>query len=330
MNNQLAVQQQTFSLVPKTLSEAMQFAEMVATSSFVPAQMKGKPGDVMIAIQYGLELGLSPLQGIQNVAIINGRSCVWGDAMLALCLARPDFEDIQETMSDLTNDKQTAHCTVMRKGRSPVTKTFSIEDAKKAKLWGKDGTWSQYPGRMLQMRARGFALRDAYADALKGIIAREEAQDIPTHVEAVVVPDTTQDTPFGQGGQNLASGEATIGFEAILDGVPVDAIPHVNNYRNKHKVGLDEQEALALDEQCDNAIEAIKVTLKNKKDDPAPVGDELVALKAKAFATINAKKMKPAQIKNDCIAISGDESVDNPNKMCMEHLNDFINLLNGK
>ena len=56
---------------------------------------------------------------------------------------------------------------------------FSVANAKTARLWGKQGPWTQYPERMLAQRARGFALRDAFPDALKGIITREEAEDIP-------------------------------------------------------------------------------------------------------------------------------------------------------
>jgi hypothetical protein len=56
---------------------------------------------------------------------------------------------------------------------------FSVADAKRAGLWGKSGPWTQYPRRMLQLRARGFALRDAFPDVLKGLVTAEEAQDYP-------------------------------------------------------------------------------------------------------------------------------------------------------
>jgi hypothetical protein len=55
---------------------------------------------------------------------------------------------------------------------------FSVADAKKASLWGKAGPWQSYPDRMLQMRARGFGLRDKFADALRGLSIAEEAMDI--------------------------------------------------------------------------------------------------------------------------------------------------------
>ena len=56
-------------------------------------------------------------------------------------------------------------------------KTFSMAEAKHAKLTGKAGAWQNYPNRMLQLRARGFALRDSFPDAIKGLITVEEARD---------------------------------------------------------------------------------------------------------------------------------------------------------
>ena len=63
-----------------------------------------------------------------------------------------------------------------------------MADAKRAGLWGKSGPWTQYPDRMLLFRARGFALRDAFGDYLRGLRTVEEQGDIidvtPTRAEA--------------------------------------------------------------------------------------------------------------------------------------------------
>jgi hypothetical protein len=79
---------------------------------------------------------------------------------------------------------------------------FSMADAKRAGLAGKSGPWSQYPARMLTLRARGFALRNAFADALRGLITAEEAQDYPaaeptpvTQPEAVYAKPAEQAKP---------------------------------------------------------------------------------------------------------------------------------------
>lgn len=61
----------------------------------------------------------------------------------------------------------------------PVERTFSEAAARRANLWGKSGPWQQYPERMLQMRARAFALRDVFCDVLRGLGSAEEQGDIP-------------------------------------------------------------------------------------------------------------------------------------------------------
>ena len=175
MSTEIATQKQHFSLAPKDLDEAMRFADMLAGSSIVPKDYIGKPGNCLVAIQWGMELGLQPMQAMQSIAVINGRPSLWGDAMLALVKAHPAFEWIKEEC-----DGNVATCTIMRRGEPEVVQSFSLEEAKRAGLTGKQGPWTQYPKRMLQMRARGFALRDAFPDALRGVVSAEEARDTPT------------------------------------------------------------------------------------------------------------------------------------------------------
>ncbi len=169
------------------MDEMARFCQAVHNSGLAPRDFR-TPEAIMVAMQHGMELGLPPMQAIQSIAVINGRPCVWGDTALALVTCRPEFEDIEETLAD-----GVATCTIKRKGRSPVTRTFSEADARKAGLWGKSGPWSTYPQRMLQMRARSWAMRDSFPDALRGVAVREEVQDIPAEpkkIEAkIVMPD---------------------------------------------------------------------------------------------------------------------------------------------
>lgn len=165
-------------LRPASFNELAQFANMAAKSAMVPPSFRNKPEDIMLAVQMGSELGLAPMQALQGVAVINNRPAVWGDALIGLCRVSPLCEDIAERMEG-EGDNLTAVCTAKRRGATPVTVRFSVADAKRAGLWGKAGPWQQYPQRMLQMRARGFALRDAFPDLLKGLITAEEARDIP-------------------------------------------------------------------------------------------------------------------------------------------------------
>lgn len=167
-----------YCLVPTNLKELMEFSRMAASSSFVSEAMRGKPGDVLMCIQMGAEIGLNPLQSLQNIAVIKNRPCVWGDAALGVVIVCPAYEYHKEHWSgSIETDDRTAHCTVKRKGSAEHTVSFSMKDAKQAALWKKNQVWTQYPDRMLQMRARAFALRDQFADALKGLSVREEVED---------------------------------------------------------------------------------------------------------------------------------------------------------
>jgi len=169
----------TAGLRPQSFADLVQFANLAAKSSMVPPGYKGQPESIVLAVQMGDELGLAPMQSLQNISVINGRPAVWGDAVLGLCRQSPVCKDIVETMSG-EGDRLVATCTAIRAGAEPIVRSFSVEDAKKAGLWGKSGPWQQYPKRMLQMRARGFAVRDAFPDVLRGLITAEEAADIPT------------------------------------------------------------------------------------------------------------------------------------------------------
>lgn len=162
-----------------TIGDAMKFGEMVANSDFAPKDFRGKPASCVLAIQAGAEIGLSPMQALQSIAVVNGRPAVFGDAALAVVKASLVCEYVTEAV-DGDGEQMVATCTAKRRGYPSATVVkFSVADAKKAGLWGKSGPWTQYPKRMLQMRARGFALRDAFPDVLKGLVTAEEAQDYP-------------------------------------------------------------------------------------------------------------------------------------------------------
>jgi len=181
-----------FAFSPRNFGEAMQIATMLARSALVPQQFRGRPEDVFVAIAMGYELGLGPMAALRGIAVINGRPSVWGDALLAVCRTNPEWEDIKENFASDTKYGLIAKCEVKRKGQSWCVRTFSEADAKAAGLWGKSGPWSQYPKRMLLIRARTFALRDTYADSLMGFTSIEEATDAAGGYEAIDVTPQAQ------------------------------------------------------------------------------------------------------------------------------------------
>jgi hypothetical protein len=186
----------------RDLDAMWRWSNYVAASGLAPKGIE-KPESIVVAIQMGLELGLSPMAALQNIAVINGRPTVWGDAQLAIVRGTGELEKFNEYYEEngtrlLRNpstftDTTTAVCYVKRAGCEPQESSFSVADAKKASLWGKQGPWSQYPARMLRFRARSFALRDNFGDALRGIRATEEVMDMAD----VISVETVEPKPTG-------------------------------------------------------------------------------------------------------------------------------------
>ena len=178
MSIQREIATREFSFTPSNLEEAQKYAAIIANSGICPEGFRGRPNDVLIVLQLGSELGLKPMQALRSLGSINGMPFAYGDGLLALVKRHRDFEDMKEWCEgDLAKGTLTAYCTMIRKGKEPVTQPFSIEDAKRAGLWGK-GVWTKYPRRMLQHRARGFAAKDAFPDALYGLMSEDEARGV--------------------------------------------------------------------------------------------------------------------------------------------------------
>jgi hypothetical protein len=170
------MEQPVFSLVPKTLGEAMELAKLIATSDLAPKDYRDKPGNVLIAVQMGQEVGLSPMAAIQNIAVINGKPGIYGDAGKGILLSKGFM--IDEDDIDVIKKSGRGRCKITRPGNpDPCERTFSIENAKTAGLWGKSGPWTQYPERQMAWRAFWFAARDIAADVLKGLKGFEEIID---------------------------------------------------------------------------------------------------------------------------------------------------------
>jgi hypothetical protein len=158
------------AIVPQNIEEVFRLATAIHKSGLAPSSMNTAE-KLTVAILTGLEIGLRPMFAIQKIAVINGRPAIWGDAVPALLLAR-GFK-ISERMAG-GDETRCAICEITRPNGDKVERVFSKTDAITAGLWGKPGPWKSYPDRMLQMRARGFAARDAAADVLAGLYLHEE------------------------------------------------------------------------------------------------------------------------------------------------------------
>ncbi|MCM1513314.1 MAG: recombinase RecT [Oxalobacter formigenes] len=217
MTTAIAENKRGFSLAPQSLDEAMRFADSLSKSRIIPKDYQGNPGNILVAMQWGMEIGLQPLQAMQNIAVINGRPSIWGDAALAIVKGSGLLESITEEPTD-----EGCTCTIKRKGEEPVARSFTVADAKKAGLLNKQGPWTNYPKRMMQMRARAFALRDVFPDVLRGVGIAEEVRDIPPEKnmgQADVVAEATTKTEALKNRIAARKQDATDTLMQVLDAI---------------------------------------------------------------------------------------------------------------
>jgi hypothetical protein len=165
---------------PRNFDEAWRLSVALSegATSMIPDVYRGSPGAVFAALAKGAELGLSPMAALGSIAVINGRATLWGDALPAL--VRREGHTIEEWLTGDTREDWVAHCRIKRRDTGEtIVRSFSWSDAIMAGLAKKPGPWQQYPKRMLQMRARGFAVRDGVAEIMVGLGMAEEVMDTP-------------------------------------------------------------------------------------------------------------------------------------------------------
>lgn len=139
-------------------------AEGLHKSGLYP-QLKG-PAGAYAVVQYGYELGLGPMTSLQNINLIQGKPAANGQTMLSLAMSRGVTFKVEE--------ETTESCTIeFKRGNMVYRSTFTVEDAKRAGLTGKDN-WKKWPSEMLYWRAVAKGIRRIAPDAVMGLYTPDE------------------------------------------------------------------------------------------------------------------------------------------------------------
>ncbi len=164
----------------QTIDDAFRWAQGVQRSGLAPSGMDTAE-KIMVAAQAGMEIGFSPFQALQSLAIVHGRVSIMGAPALALVQSRGALEPGTQyrVRFEGKGDDYTAIATLHRKGADePSEGRYAVADAKRRGLWGKNGPWKDEPDTMLEWRAVGRVLRRHFQDVLMGLYLTEEVRDI--------------------------------------------------------------------------------------------------------------------------------------------------------
>lgn len=207
MNNLVKKQEsksQPSFLKVNTIDDVKRLTHLLASSNLLPKKWRGRDeaplyNDIMIALMQGMAFNFTPLESLNNIAVINGVPRFYGDSLVSLVRRHPCCIGLSVTYKgDLKNETLVATCIGRRLHCNGDIETqevsFSIDDAKRANLWNKERSpWVTYPKIMLGKRARGFVIRDLFADLIHGCITNEEAEDYNKTSANYVEIDTRQE-----------------------------------------------------------------------------------------------------------------------------------------
>lgn len=164
----------------------LQMADVFLQSGLLPSSIK-TPAAAVTIIAKGRELGIPALYALSKISIIGGKPACEAELMLAMIYRDHGDNAVIPVETDAT------HCTMQykRRGWSEYrTHSFTIEEARAAKLTGKD-TWQGYPAAMLRARCISALARIGFPDTLGGMYTPEElgARVVVNELGEVVLDD---------------------------------------------------------------------------------------------------------------------------------------------
>lgn len=152
-----------------SMQEMRNMAEIALSSGTLPKTLK-TPEQIITIMLKGREVGLTPMAALEGIYVVSGRAALDGKTMLAIAYQSKELKDIK-----IEDEDKKCTVTIQRKGFSPYTYSFSMDDARKANLLGSDA-WKKYPREMLRWRAVSGTLRVTFPDFMASFYAREELE----------------------------------------------------------------------------------------------------------------------------------------------------------
>lgn len=172
------------AIEPRDMGELRALATSAAATKFFGVST---PEQALLVMVTGRDLGLSYAQSLRAFHVVQGRPVLSAQGAVAICLKH---RDVCEYVRTIESSDTVATVEAKRRGDPPRRVTFTIEEAKRAKLTGRD-VWQSYPSRMLLARAQMFVCREVFPDLLLGMYSEDELEPAPQRVdvEARRVPD---------------------------------------------------------------------------------------------------------------------------------------------
>ena len=265
------------------MRDRVDWAEKIARSNLLPRQYQNNPANVLLALEYGNALGISPVVAMQQIHVIEGKPTA--SAQLIGGLVRQAGHKLRVEFNDKT---MTATATIIRSDDPDYqfTAVWNLDRAKAANLTGK-GNWKTYPAAMLKARAITEVARDACPEALFGVAYTPEELngDAPVRVESTVVPEDVEGR-FRDACTKAGLDPETVMAEAGVEAITSDTLPVLRDafkrLKDAPKVDtatgeiIEAEVVSPLTEQQRKKLMALAARLQWSKEDRIQYGNEVL------------------------------------------------------
>lgn len=170
----LATRQLHTGVALRSTDDAIKLGSMLVKAGLAPKHIKN-PADAVLIMLTGAELGLGPMASLRGMHCIEGKVTLSSEMMLSIVASHG------VRFAWRKSDATCATIELKRDGWEPHVASFTLDEAKAAKLTGKDN-WQKYPAAMLRARAASAACRAYCPDLLAGggLYTPDEIEDVRT------------------------------------------------------------------------------------------------------------------------------------------------------
>lgn len=168
MNNSLAIYE--------NFDKTKDIAKALSSSDLVPDHFRGKPANVLIALEFAFRHDIAPFAAMQSLFVVHGKPGM--AATMAISLARKnnvwkklDYEVKGKDESLEVTAVATLHDDT--EIRNTVTMKMAISGG-----WAKNPIYKTLPEQMLKYRSATFLIRAHFPEVLFGMHTTDELDDI--------------------------------------------------------------------------------------------------------------------------------------------------------
>lgn len=159
-----------FALVPQSMREAMDLANMMAKGRLVPQALQEKPADCLLVIEQACRWGMSPFAVAQEVSVIQGRLMHSGKIVAAAVQSSGALSGRLNYAYTGEGDERTVIVRGTRRGETePLEVAVRLRDART-----NNQHWTKSPDQMLAYHGARVWARRFVPEVMLGVYSPEE------------------------------------------------------------------------------------------------------------------------------------------------------------